>query len=231
MFLANDQRKVIIVQNSWRADRCLMIHIWYTTYNIHGWSMKHSQDVHKQCTINSSQYLITFFFSLGWGIVQRDLEIEVGQKIEIWIEEKEGVLLVRKRVTKPETVKKEDAQEVGLTPDLTEEGQEEEIAETEDQTVIQIDEDLEIGEGPGIEKIHQKKKFRTEIEKTLGKEDVLQETTEGKMIEVIIQDTPLPTVKTVEAEEVVEVETEGLLFHTVTTVEDAGLTTKVQMEE
>lgn len=51
------------------------------------------------------------------------------------------------------------------------------------------------------------------------------------MIEVIIQDTPLPTVKTVEAEEVVEVETEGLSVLTVTTVEDAGLTTKVLMEE
>jgi hypothetical protein len=51
------------------------------------------------------------------------------------------------------------------------------------------------------------------------------------MIEVIIQDTPLPTVKTVEAEEVVEVETEGLSVLTVKTVENAAVTAKAQMEE
>lgn len=81
-------------------------------------------------------------------MAQGNVEADLG--IEIQTEEKEGVLLVRKKDIKLETVKNLAAEEEeGLDPDLileTGEDQEEETQETEDQDQDHQDQDHQINE-------------------------------------------------------------------------------------
>jgi hypothetical protein len=110
---------------------------------------------------NVLEHIFIFIFILGLGIALiKVAETEADLRIETQIEEREDVLLVRKRVTKPETVKKEmEVEEEDQDPDLTlgptegditeeilaliqetEEDLEEETLEIEDQELLNLEE-------------------------------------------------------------------------------------------
>lgn len=161
---------------------------------------------------------------IQWSeIVQKDLEIGVDPRIEIWKEERVDVLLVRKKDTRLETVKKVEDRDHVQTQDRIEEGQEvEETQETEGQTQeMEGDQGEETLETEKIQKI----KLTTGIEKTLEKEDDLQEEIieEDRMIAIL---DLLHIVKKAEVEE-----KKDLLDLSVTTAENLVVTEKVLTEE
>lgn len=94
---------------------------------------------------NLESHLLTFIFNLGLETVQtKEVEIEADRGIEIKTEEKEGVLLVRKKVIKLETVKNlEEEEEEGLDLDLIQDLLEDLTEETIPDPILEKGEDQE----------------------------------------------------------------------------------------